>query len=73
MTTPSSRPDPAAPRPAEQAPAAGPRITYPGDLPVSQRREDIQKAISENQVVVIAGATGSGKTTRSEEHTSELQ
>ena len=64
MTTPSSRPDPAAPRPAEQAPAAGPRITYPGDLPVSQRREDIQKAIAEHQVVVIAGATGSGKTTQ---------
>ena len=64
MTTPSSRPELAAPRPAEQTPAAGPRITYPGDLPVSQRREDIQKAIAEHQVVVIAGATGSGKTTQ---------
>ena len=64
MTATSSNPDPSAPHPAEQAPAPGPRITYPGDLPVSQRREDIQKAISENQVVVIAGATGSGKTTQ---------
>src|SRR5699024_6730654 len=35
-----------------------------GDLPVSQRREDIQAAITEHQVVVIAGATGSGKTTQ---------
>ncbi len=46
------------------APAAGPRITYPGDLPVSQRREDIQDAIQDHQVLVIAGATGSGKTTQ---------
>jgi ATP-dependent helicase HrpA len=39
------------------------RIDFP-DLPVSQRREEIGKAISENQVVVIAGETGSGKTTQ---------
>jgi ATP-dependent helicase HrpA len=43
--------------------AAVPAITYP-DLPVSERRDDIAKAISENQVVVIAGETGSGKTTQ---------
>ena len=52
----------------ENAPADRPRtdlrITYPTDLPVSQRREDIQAAIRENQVVVIAGETGSGKTTQ---------
>src|SRR5262245_2237135 len=41
-----------------------PKITYPDDLPVSQRREEIAKAISENQVVVICGETGSGKTTQ---------
>jgi ATP-dependent helicase HrpA len=41
-----------------------PTITYPAELPVSQRREDIARAISENQVVIIAGATGSGKTTQ---------
>ncbi|MGO1504337.1 MAG: ATP-dependent RNA helicase HrpA [Brachybacterium sp.] len=58
MTTPSTTPDPAT------TAAPGPRITYPGDLPVSQRREDIQAAIREHQVVVIAGATGSGKTTQ---------
>jgi ATP-dependent helicase HrpA len=39
-------------------------ITYPGDLPVSQRRQEILDAIRDNQVVVIAGATGSGKTTQ---------
>src|SRR6478735_1696322 len=35
--------------------AGVPRITYPENLPVSGRRDDIAKAISENQVVVIAG------------------
>lgn len=43
--------------------AAVPAITYP-DLPVSERRGDIATAIAENQVVVVAGATGSGKTTQ---------
>nr|WP_255496743.1 MULTISPECIES: ATP-dependent RNA helicase HrpA [unclassified Mycolicibacterium] len=43
--------------------AAVPAITYP-DLPVSDRRAEIAKAITENQVVVIAGETGSGKTTQ---------
>lgn len=38
-------------------------INYP-DLPVSSRREEILKLIAENQVVVIAGETGSGKTTQ---------
>lgn len=61
MTTPSSTPEPATPALPE---ASGLRITYPEDLPVSQRREDIQAAIREHQVVVIAGATGSGKTTQ---------
>jgi len=39
-------------------------ITYPPELPVSLRRDDILRTISENQVVIIAGATGSGKTTQ---------
>lgn len=39
-------------------------ITYPQDLPVSARREEILRAIAENQVIIIAGATGSGKTTQ---------
>ena len=39
-------------------------ITYPPELPVSQRREDIAAAIRDHQVVVLAGETGSGKTTQ---------
>lgn len=40
-----------------------PTIIYP-DLPVSSRREEILTAIQQHQVVVIAGETGSGKTTQ---------
>lgn len=39
-------------------------IDYPDLLPVSQKRDDIAKAIAENQVVIVAGETGSGKTTQ---------
>jgi ATP-dependent helicase HrpA len=39
-------------------------ISYPPELPVSQLREEIAEVIRENQVVVIAGETGSGKTTQ---------
>ncbi|PNH79433.1 ATP-dependent RNA helicase HrpA [Vibrio diazotrophicus] len=39
-------------------------IEYPELLPVSQKRDDIAKAIQENQVVIVAGETGSGKTTQ---------
>ncbi|WP_139981591.1 ATP-dependent RNA helicase HrpA [Nocardioides litoris] len=39
-------------------------ISYPPDLPVSQRRDDIAAAIRDHQVVVVAGETGSGKTTQ---------
>ncbi|PQJ55250.1 ATP-dependent RNA helicase HrpA [Psychrosphaera saromensis] len=41
-----------------------PKIEYPEQLPVSQKHVEIKKAISENQVVIIAGETGSGKTTQ---------
>ncbi len=40
------------------------RIEYPEELPVSIRRHEILEAITNHQVVVIAGATGSGKTTQ---------
>ncbi|MEO5853919.1 MAG: ATP-dependent RNA helicase HrpA [Nocardioides sp.] len=40
------------------------QITYPAELPVSQRREDIAAAIRDHQVVIVAGETGSGKTTQ---------
>jgi ATP-dependent helicase HrpA len=39
-------------------------ITYPEQLPVTQRREDIAAAIRDHQVVIVAGETGSGKTTQ---------
>jgi len=39
-------------------------LSYPAGLPVSERRDEILEAIRQNQVVVIAGATGSGKTTQ---------
>jgi ATP-dependent helicase HrpA len=42
---------------------AVPEITYP-PLPVSERREDIAAAIRDHQVIVLAGETGSGKTTQ---------
>ena len=38
--------------------------TYTEDLPIHARREEIIRAIQENQIVVIAGETGSGKTTQ---------
>ncbi|WP_413462031.1 ATP-dependent RNA helicase HrpA [Corynebacterium kefirresidentii] len=44
--------------------AAVPTITYPDALPVTARRDDIAEAIRDNQVVIIAGETGSGKTTQ---------
>lgn len=44
--------------------AAVPTIEYPEQLPVSARKDDIAAAIAENQVVIIAGETGSGKTTQ---------
>jgi ATP-dependent helicase HrpA len=44
--------------------AAMPPIRYPAELPVSQRRDEIARAIRDHQVVIIAGETGSGKTTQ---------
>ncbi|CAA9465937.1 MAG: ATP-dependent helicase HrpA, partial [uncultured Solirubrobacteraceae bacterium] len=44
--------------------ASVPAVSYPPELPVSARREDLLAAIAEHQVVVVAGETGSGKTTQ---------
>jgi len=41
-----------------------PSIVYPEELPIAAKREEIARAISAHQVVVIAGETGSGKTTQ---------
>lgn len=48
----------------EQRRNARPKIQYPENLPVSLMRDDIARAIAGNQVVIIAGETGSGKTTQ---------
>jgi ATP-dependent helicase HrpA len=44
--------------------AAVPQVTYPAELPVSQKKDDILAAIRDHQVVIVAGETGSGKTTQ---------
>ncbi|WP_345373126.1 ATP-dependent RNA helicase HrpA [Promicromonospora umidemergens] len=49
---------------AKRAAVEVPPITYPAQLPVSARRADISAAIRDNQVVIVAGETGSGKTTQ---------
>ncbi|HPG81558.1 MAG TPA: hypothetical protein PK756_22970, partial [Piscinibacter sp.] len=46
------------------AATAVPPITFPESLPVSARREEIARAIEANQVVIVCGETGSGKTTQ---------
>ena len=62
MTEPSAR---AKQRAASRESAlAGITIRYPEELPVSQRRDDIAEAIRNHQVVIVAGETGSGKTTQ---------
>lgn len=44
--------------------ASIPAIHYPDSLPVSKRRDDILRAIQSHQVIILAGDTGSGKTTQ---------
>jgi ATP-dependent helicase HrpA len=44
--------------------ASCPKVTYPENLPVSQKKQDILHAIRDHQVVIVAGETGSGKTTQ---------
>ncbi|WP_291052362.1 ATP-dependent RNA helicase HrpA, partial [Herbiconiux sp.] len=39
-------------------------IVFPPELPVSQKKDDIARAIRDHQVVIVAGETGSGKTTQ---------
>ena len=40
------------------------KFTYPSELPVSAARDDIAKAVSSSQIVIVSGQTGSGKTTQ---------
>ncbi len=51
------------PEQIERRRALLPAVTYP-DLPIAERRDDILAAIEANQVVVVAGETGSGKSTQ---------
>lgn len=51
---------PRAPRPVNPLPP----ITFPESLPVSARRDEIAAALLANQVVIVSGETGSGKTTQ---------
>lgn len=44
--------------------SALPQVTYPEELPVTQRREDLLAAIAAHQIVIVAGDTGSGKSTQ---------
>ena len=44
--------------------ASVPKVTYPDDLPVAARKDDIAAAIRDHQVVIVSGETGSGKTTQ---------
>jgi len=44
--------------------ASCPKVTYAENLPVSQKKQDILQAIRDHQVVIVAGETGSGKTTQ---------
>ncbi|NLU68492.1 ATP-dependent RNA helicase HrpA [Streptomyces sp. HNM0574] len=49
---------------AESRRASVPEITYPEQLPVSQKKDEILRAVRDHQVVIVAGETGSGKTTQ---------
>ncbi|MFH5802512.1 ATP-dependent RNA helicase HrpA [Alienimonas sp. DA493] len=44
--------------------ATVPQVSYPGELPVTGRRDELAEAIRDNQVVVVCGETGSGKSTQ---------
>lgn len=59
---PAPRPD--RPERADRPERPIPVITYPEDLPVSARRQEIARAIAAHQVMIVSGETGSGKTTQ---------
>jgi len=57
-------PTPLTATPALASRPALPHIEFPPSLPVSARRDEIAAALSQNQVVIVSGETGSGKTTQ---------
>src|SRR5215472_10831173 len=60
METATLTPSLASPRARPPVPA----VSYPPELPVSQRKDEIAAAMRDHQVVIVAGETGSGKTTQ---------
>lgn len=48
----------------ERRRAAVPAVTYPPELPITERRAELLDTIRDRQVVVVAGETGSGKSTQ---------
>ena len=48
----------------ERRRAAVPAVTYPAELPITERRQELLDTIRDHQVVVVAGETGSGKSTQ---------
>jgi len=48
----------------EQRRSSVPEIDYPSELPVVEKRDDIKKLVRDNQVLILSGETGSGKTTQ---------
>src|SRR5450830_1719327 len=66
LPRPPSRPDRAQAAPVPRKPERNPLppIVFPEELPVSGRREEIAAALQANQVIIVCGETGSGKTTQ---------
>ena len=64
--SPTLKPASRSPQPARSVLLGNPLppITFPESLPVSARRDEIAKALTEHQVVIVCGETGSGKTTQ---------
>jgi ATP-dependent helicase HrpA len=48
----------------ERREANAPRVTYPEELPITAKKDEIITAIKNNQVIIISGETGSGKSTQ---------
>ena len=56
--------DAAAAKMSERQAAAPKKISYPAELPITDRRQELLDTIRDNQIVIVAGETGSGKSTQ---------
>ncbi|MGO9424361.1 MAG: hypothetical protein ACLP6Z_03170, partial [Steroidobacteraceae bacterium] len=59
--------------PAQPRDLPQPRFKHPPDLPISARREEIAEALRGHQVLIVAGDTGSGKSTQLPQYCLELE